>query len=112
LFTRSIHDPYYEVLYDHLSNLTVEVGDTVSTGDTLGYPRAITPAYGFFEFMINNTKTHYSYCPFCCFNPDTRSFYEQQVDQFMRDWEAYKNDTTIYDDAEHISPGCLLDSIS
>ena len=111
VFTRSVNNPFYEVLYDHLVDLQVTKGEHVSAGDTLGYPRAITPAYGFFEFMINNTKTHYSYCPFCCFNPVTRSTYEQQVIELMQDWETFKMDTSIYDEAAHVSPGCLLDSI-
>lgn len=108
---QSLNDSNYEVGYDHLVNIQVELGDTIVPGDTLGYARPLFEGLGFFEIMINNYETGYSYCPFCLFNPDKLDNYRSQLSRLIQDWETFKNDNTIYNESVFTYPGCLLDSM-
>ncbi|MBN2030016.1 peptidoglycan DD-metalloendopeptidase family protein [bacterium] len=108
---RSLNDPNYEVGYDHLVNIQVEMGQTITPGDTIGYPRPLFSGLGSFEIMVNNAETGLSYCPFCCFNPDKTEEYQNKLLQLIADWETFKGDTTIYDESAFVLPGCLMESM-
>lgn len=108
---RSLNDPSYDIVYDHLINIKIALGDQVQPGDTLGNPRPITPEIGMFEIMINNLDTKNSYCPFILFKEEKVEEYTQKVYQLMKDWEEFKGDTTIYDEENHIVPGCRYESM-
>jgi len=108
---QSRNDPDWEVGYDHLVDLQVEMDDIVEPGDTLGYPRPLFEGLAAFELMINSRKTGLSYCPFCCMNPDKLEAYEDSLIQLIQDWETYKNDTTLYDESTFVYPGCLMESM-
>lgn len=108
---RSINDPDWEVGYDHLVALQVEMGETIEPGDTLGYPAPLFQGLASFEIMVNNSETGLSYCPFCCFNPHKIEEYEEKLNQLISDWETFKNDTTIYDESSFVYPGCLMESM-
>lgn len=108
---QSLNDPSFFVVYDHLVNLKIALGDRVQPGDTLGNPRPFSPEIGSVEIMINNWDTKLSYCPFCFFSEEKVEDYKQQVSQLMRDWEEFKGDTTIYDEENHFIPGCRYESM-
>jgi len=108
---RSNENPEFEVGYDHVLNPQVGPGDLVEPGDVLGNPGTKSATLGRFEIMINNSETGLSYCPFCFFNPDSTQVYQDKVQQLIWDWEAYKNDTAIYDESEHVYPGCRMESM-
>ena len=108
---QSLNDPSYYVVYDHLVNLKIALGDQVQPGDTLGNPRPLSSEFGSMEIMINTSDTKLSYCPFCFFCEDKLEEYEQKVYQLMRDWEEFKADTTIYDEENHYIPGCRYESM-
>lgn len=108
---RSMNDPSYDIVYDHLINLRIALGDIVMPGDTLGNPRPLVSGLGSVEIMINNLETKLSCCPFCCFNEASRNEMIEKVSQLMRDWESFKNDTTIYDEQHHVIPGCRYESM-
>jgi hypothetical protein len=61
--------------------------------------------------MINNSETGLSYCPFEFFDPDLIDEYQQQIAQLMADWESFKGDTEIYDEENHVCPGCRYESM-
>jgi hypothetical protein len=108
---RSDRDPAFEVGYDHVLNPTVSLGDSVEAGDILGNPGTWSEQLGRFEIMINNSETDLSYCPFTFFDPNLAQEYQQQVSRFMADWEAFKGDSTVYDEESHVCPGCRYESM-
>ena len=61
--------------------------------------------------MINNSETGLSYCPFTFFDPNLADEYQQQVSRFMEDWETFKDDPTVYDEENHVCPGCRYESM-
>jgi hypothetical protein len=104
-------DPDFEVGYDHVLNLKVGVNQNIHPGDTLGQAGTWSNDLGRFEIMVNNSKTRLSYCPFCYFDTSTVEAARGQVLQLMRDWERFKNDTTIYDERNQSFPGCRMNSM-
>jgi hypothetical protein len=108
---RSLNDPAYDIVYDHLVNLQIRLGDIVLPGDTLGNPSPLVSGLGIVEIMINNLETGRSYCPFCCFKEETQDIYIQKIEQLMSDWETFKDDTSIYDEKNHVIPGCRYESM-
>ncbi len=108
---RSRNDPDHTVNYDHVTEPTVGLGDRVQPGDTLGRPGTWSSPLGRFEIMINNERTGLSYCPFCCLKQGTQDSYRALVSQLMTDWERFKGDTSIYDESEHVAPGCRYETM-
>ena len=108
---QSLNDTNYEVGYDHLVDVQVEMGEIITPGDTLGYPRPLFEGLGFFEIMINHHESGLSYCPFYVFNPDKIKEYEEKITRLIQDWETFKKDTTIYDESAFAYPGCLIESM-
>ena len=108
---RSLNDPAFDIVYDHLINLRIQLGDIVQPGDTLGNPAPLSSNLGSAEIMINNLDTKLSYCPFCYFDEQIRDITIQKVEQLMSDWEKFKGDTSIYDEKNHVIPGCRYESM-
>jgi murein DD-endopeptidase MepM/ murein hydrolase activator NlpD len=106
ILAQSIADPVWSVGYDHIKNIRVAMGDTVLAGTVLGNPGTRDAELGRFEIMVNNYATGLSYCPFCVFDPDSVEVVQSRVRRHMTDWEAFKNDATIYDEENHVLPGC------
>jgi hypothetical protein len=104
-------DQDFEVGYDHILNLRVVMNQSIHPGDTLGQAGTWNEDLGRFEIMINNNKTRLSYCPFSYFDTSKAEAVTGQVLQLMRDWEKFKNDTTIYDEREQTLPGCRMNSM-
>jgi hypothetical protein len=107
----STQDPSFQVGYDHVLNPTVSLGDIVRAGDVLGNPGTWSAQLGRFEIMINNTETGLSYCPFSFFDPAFKGQYQQGVSVFIADWETFKGDPDIYDEENHVCPGCRYESM-
>ena len=108
---QSLNDPSYTVVYDHLVNLKIQNGDLIEPGDPLGNPRPWTTGVGALEIMVNNLDTKQSVCPLGCMNEETLEIYSRQISQLMKDWEEFKDDTTIYDQEDHVVPGCRYESM-
>ena len=108
---QSLNDPSYDIVYDHLVNLRISLGDRVQPGDTLGNPQPRNADVGFVEIMINNMETGLSYCPMSFLDDDKFDEYVQKISQLMDDWEEFMADTTIYDQENHVIPGCRIESM-
>ena len=108
---QSLNDPSYTVVYDHLVNLKIQTGDRIQPGDPLGNPRPWTSEVGGLEIMVNNLDTKLSYCPLSFMNEETFENNVQNITQLIRDWEEFKEDTTIYDQENHVIPGCRYESM-
>jgi hypothetical protein len=108
---RSIEDPDFEVGYDHVIDPRVGPDSRVSPGDTLGHPGTWSGILGRFEIMVNRSSDRRSYCPFAFFDGATAAAAEDRVRQHMRDWETFKNDTLVYDEAAQTQAGCRMESM-
>jgi len=93
------------VAVDHIKDLSVKQGDYVTAGQVLGKPSPWIEGIGRTELMVYRNDT--AFCPYA-FMPDSlKENYRQIIRALMADWERYKLDTTIYDEAAMTEPGCL-----
>ncbi|MDH5180539.1 MAG: M23 family metallopeptidase, partial [Gammaproteobacteria bacterium] len=104
-------DPAFSVVYDHVKNPTIGMGDTLVSGQVLGKPGNWGPTLGRFEIMINNDSTGRSYCPFVHFDPALKADYQAKVSTLMQDWENFKGNNAIYNEAAQVLPGCRYESM-
>ncbi len=93
------------VSIDHVKAPTVGQGDAVTAGKVVGKPGSWSASLGRVELMV--TIGRVAYCPFSYFDPARKSVYQQKVRRLMADWETFKGDPTIYDEAAMVLPGCL-----
>lgn len=94
---------------DHITNPHVVVGQAVSAGDTIGNPGPWDATVGRVEIMLAEQTANAYWAPFSCFDPDSLDVYQDKVWTIMEDWETFKGDTTLYDEAtmrDHFA-GCL-----
>ena len=101
-----------EVIYDHVTNPRFELGDTVRQGDIIGDPGYWDPGYvGRTEIQVstgNDDEDDFlSHCPFDLFDPDSLQAYTDRVSRLIREWESFKEDTTIYNEGSFIYPCCV-----
>ncbi len=111
MLVQSTYDTDWGVCYDHVKNPRFEVNDFITTGDTLGNPGTWDATLGRFEISVNNIKTATSYCPFCLFDEATTLVYQAKVAQHISEIEAFLGNTALYDEASHVYPGCIKESM-
>jgi hypothetical protein len=99
------------LVLDHVKTPTVAEGDAVSAGEVLGTPGDWSIYSGQFEIQINDDGNDAYVCPVDLVAADQRVALEAAVSQLMMDWEALKNDTSIFDEAAMAAPGCLATTI-
>jgi hypothetical protein len=92
------------VTVDHLTNLTVSKGDFVTAGQLLGNPGPWIEGVGKTELMVY--ENNLAYCPFSYMPDSLKAGYRQKILFLMADWEAYKKDTALYNQASMPEPGC------
>jgi len=99
--------------YDHVRNPTVQIGSTVVAGQVLGTPGPWGDKFGRTEFQINATTDGVvlSYPPWKYFEPGLLQQYEDKVSNLMNDWEAFKKDSSIYNQAAMLYPGCTSETV-
>lgn len=102
----------WTVIIDHVTELKYFPGMRVIAGDILGKPGPWSTLLGRVELMVFNMNDGRAYAPFSVFDPNLAPEYESRVWQLMSEWEAFKNDTTLYDEAamETYWAGCLAES--
>lgn len=91
--------PAYLLTYDHLMNVTLQVGGTVSAGQKIGEAASN-------KVEADVAKNNVAYCPNDFFDPAVQSSLEQTIRQLMTDWETFKGNTAIYDEAAMYTIGC------
>lgn len=110
------------ISYDHVVDVRVRVGDVVEAGDVLGKPvkNYWNTSLGFWEiegpmrnrqFRDSSGKDRWEqtwFCPVSFLEPSLRPKYEARVTQLMRDWETFKGDADIYNEANQVAPGCTM----
>jgi murein DD-endopeptidase MepM/ murein hydrolase activator NlpD len=108
ILARSNVDPRWDVLYNHVGNPRVAMGDTVTAGTVLGNPGPWDADLGRVQIMVIDTGTRFSHCPLCFFDSVSAEAARTKVQRLMADWESFKNDATIYDERDQDSPGCRV----
>ncbi len=103
---RSNADPLWEVLYNHIQNPLVAMGDTISAGEALGNPGPWDSDLGRVQIQVVHLATGFSHCPLSRFDSLAADTARAKVLRLMADWESFKNDPGIYDEEEQNSPGC------
>ena len=81
----------------------------MSAGDTIGNPGLWDETVGRVEIMLAEQTERAYWAPFSCFDPELLDEYEDKVWTIMEEWETFKGDTTLYDEAtmrDHFA-GCL-----
>lgn len=103
------------IVYDHIKNVAVKEKDSATAGQKLGNPGTWGNGLGRTEIQVvkfdGESRTTYDYCPFKYFDPALIEQFKQKVATLMSDWETFKNDTGIYDQAKDVFPGCPYESL-
>ncbi|MHA1144681.1 MAG: hypothetical protein ACTSRW_08085 [Candidatus Helarchaeota archaeon] len=82
----------------------------VTAGTVLGNPGTWHDEFGRVELSIDYGMSSHM-APFLMFDQTLRTTYENKVWQLMTDWEAFKSNTSIYDQASMVLAGCLYYSL-
>lgn len=102
---------------EHVINPLVKVGDNVKAGQVIAevsdYDSKNMPGYGLVEIGILQGGTPPQHiCPFIELDPSVKDKILQQLKTLYQDWEGYRNNTSLYDEATEPITGCLsLDKI-
>lgn len=106
-----VGDPelYYEM--EHVSNVTVKKGDKVTAGQKVAevssHNSKNNDGLGILEVGVlkhGNPPSHN--CFFDHVDDSFKAELDKKILAFYKSWEAYKGDTTIYDEANMPTPGC------
>ena len=96
---------------DHVTDLLVAKGDAVTAGQPLGKVGPFSAALGRTELQVLNFIEEKNYCPWELFDPALAAAFKQKVIELMADWETFKGDASIYDEAAMVAPGCLSSTL-
>ncbi len=96
---------------EHVINVIVRVGDRVQAGDVVaevsGYDAHNYAGMGLVEIGILRggvTATHL--CPFDYLDDSIREATLQNITALQQAWEAYRGNTTLYEESKVVVPGC------
>ena len=107
LLQPSAKNPWW-VSYDHVRDLRVSAGQQVKVGDTLAVASG-DDRHGFFELMVGSYADTTAVCPLLLLAPEKRAAAEASIARLMKDWEEFKGDPGVWDEAAMTRPGCSLD---
>ncbi|GEM_PF-3392195 len=106
-------DSPYLVTYDHVSNVTLKVGDSIKAGTIMGQVGHINGEFGAFELTVmkdaNQPVKTFS-CPVKFFEAGVQTTIKQQISQLMTDWKNFIGNQAAYDETKMSTPGCYIDS--
>lgn len=101
--------------YDHITQLTIAKGDTISAGQILGKPSTNKDGItGFIEIQIqegDGRSQSISHCPTNLLNPDLKQKYSTILESIIEDWENLVGDTNLYKDSEQVAAGCVAKTV-
>jgi hypothetical protein len=92
------------IMVDHIKDITVAQGNFVTAGQILGKPGPWIEGISRTELMVYQNDT--AWCPFLFMTDSLKAGFRQKLRHLMADWESFKNDTTLYDEASMPEPGC------
>lgn len=98
---------------EHVVNVTVKAGDQVRAGDIVaevsGYDAHNYAGMGLVEIGIlsgGNGGLPLHLCPFDYLDDSIREATLQSITALQQAWESYRGDSSLYDEASVIVPGC------
>ncbi len=105
--------PNWRIYQDHVKEVKVSTGQEIKAGQVLGKVGTANNNLGRTEISIGKDTANgpVGYCPFNYFDASLVSEYREKVSQFMRDWEEFKNNQSIYDEENHIARGCRYNAL-
>ena len=105
---------------DHITGRTVQQGQSVSAGQvigTVGIPEGGAAGWGANELTLFHftgsprDDAHKTFvCPWEGWDPAKLSAAQATITRLMSDWETWYGDSTVYDQAHQVSPGCDFES--
>lgn len=117
-----VGNPDIYVEMEHVTNVTVKKGDKIKAGDVVAevspHNSKNNAGLGLFEVgILHPSRTPDTlpehWCFFQYLDPKVKSSIENKIKTFYKDWESYKGDESIYDEASMPVVGCYtLDPIS
>lgn len=97
---------------EHVKNVKVKKGDKVKAGDVVGevsdYDAKGYNGMGLVEIGVlqgGNPPKHL--CPFDYLDESIKDETLKKIAALKKSWEEYRGDTTLYDEAKEVTPGCL-----
>ena len=111
---QSAKNSSWNVSFEHVVNLTVSDGQTVTAGDIIG-EAAPRNTYGnrfaMTELAVWQGGEHIiKYCPYDYLAENLKPSYRQKLNQLAADWEEFLGQD-VYSQEKWVSPGCLAHSI-
>lgn len=98
----------WTIVFDHVHNPTVLDGESVSSETPLGEAADWENGLARVDLMIARDDGR-AFCPMDILLEGTDQ--PERVLGLFADWEAYRSDADIYDEAEMIRPGCLRKTV-
>lgn len=98
----------FTVIYNHITNHSLQEGDTLFPDDFVGNPGpwAHYCYHTKIQIMLLAPENYMAACPFLYLVPEKKVFYKNKINQLMTDWEQFKSDTTIFSQDSLLYPGC------
>lgn len=97
----------YRVEIDHVLDAQVSAGDYVTAGQVIAKAGVWDSTYGRVELQINRGETYV--CPMRFLDPSIAESFRAEFAEFLSDWEAAANNTTLYDESGMSVTGCMAD---
>jgi hypothetical protein len=93
----------YQLVYDHFfPSSGLAMGDQVTAGDIIGTTNPLS------KFEADVTLDHSTgLCPTDFFDPAVASQLKAKITLLMQEWETFKGDPNIYDEASMHNIGCV-----
>ena len=104
----------WTIEYDHINNPKISVGTQIRAGDIIGKVGNLGGGLGRTEIMMWDSfgSRPMTYCPLKYFDPQLLDQYEQKITKHMKDWEDFKGNSSLYNEQQHILPGCVYEKIA
>lgn len=113
ILLRPVFNSVWLINYDHLRNVPAGIveGAQITAGQYIGTPGPWF-SNGIVELMITRDlgAGAVGYCPYDFMTPSLKTTFTSNVNTIMSEWETFKSDTGIYNEAGHIKPGCLYNT--
>lgn len=105
-------DSVWVITVGNVALPVVADGDVLAAGDELGVAGGGAPlGYGMATLRVDDTDKDKSWCPFAVFDSATLLVASSQLGATLVQFEALKNDPTIYDEAAWFMPGCTAETV-
>ena len=104
---RPVFNSVWLINFDHLRNVPASIteGSIITAEQYIGTPGSWF-SNGMVELMITYDKGEGAtgYCPYDFLSSSLKATYTAKINTLMSEWETFKGDPSIYNEAGHVSP--------